>query len=148
MQRGPGQAGAAPAESVDEDRAGRPADRAGEAGEQGDAGDRVARLAAVEAGDGGEGRLVQAEAHADAEDGPGQRQADRAGREGQRRQARGEHQIGRRQHVAAAMPVDHAAGERPQQAGQQQGGREDTEEPHPRQIQRRAEIGSANTAGR
>ena len=60
--------------------AGRPADRAGESGEQRDAGDRIARIAAVEAGDGGERRLVQAEAHADAEDGPGHREADRAGR--------------------------------------------------------------------
>ena len=53
-------------------RAHRPADRAGKAGEQGDAGDSVARIAPPEAGHRGEGCLVKAEAHADAENGPGE----------------------------------------------------------------------------
>src|SRR5271166_1968965 len=45
----PGDAGATPAKLIDEERAGRPTDRADEAGKERDAGDRIARLAAVKA---------------------------------------------------------------------------------------------------
>ena len=64
------------------ERAGRPADRAGEAGDKRDAGNGIARVAAVQAGRGGKGRLVEAEAHADADDRPGERQPAELDREG------------------------------------------------------------------
>ena len=59
-----------------------------------------------------------------------------------------EHQIGGGQHVAPAMLIDHAAGERAEQAREQQRGREDAEEPNAAADAASAEIGSAKTAGR
>src|SRR6185437_6404752 len=112
-----------------------PADGAGEAGEERYAGDRVARRATVKPGDGGEGRFIEAEAHADADDGPGRRQPDDAGCLRQKGEAAGEGEIGRRQHIAAAVPVDHPARQWAEQARQQQRGREGAEEPRVRQVQ-------------
>ena len=68
---GPGEAGVAPADAFEPERRQRPSDGRGKAREQRDAGDRAARGIAIDAPQRGEGGVVQAEAHADAEQQPG-----------------------------------------------------------------------------
>ena len=70
---------------------------------------------------------MRAQANARRGNARGKREAHEAGRE---------NEIGRRQHIAPAMLIDHAAGEGPKQARQQQRRRENAEEPDVRQLQR------------
>ena len=97
---------------------------------------------AVETGHGGESRLIEPEAHAEAKDRPGHGEAGGIGGQRQQNQPGGEHEIGCGQHIPPAMPVDDPPGERPEQAREQQRGREDAEKPGARDVQvRRDRIG-------
>ena len=124
---------AAPAELRIEKGRERPSDRAGKAGDQGDAGDRSARRAAVEPGEGGESRIIKAHGHADAEHRPGQSQGEKSLRDTEQDQPRRQHQIGQRQHAAAAAVVDRAADGRAQHRRQQQRAREQPKHSRPRE---------------
>jgi hypothetical protein len=87
----------------------RPSDRAGEAGDQGDAGNRSPCGTAVKPGEGGESRIIEPHGHADAEHRPGQSQSEKSLRDTEQDEPYCQHQIGQRQHTAAAPVVDCAA---------------------------------------
>ena len=70
VQPGIGEAGPAPADLLDQEGRERPADRAGEAAPQGQRRDGGPCLGPVEASEGGEGGIVQAGAHAEADEEP------------------------------------------------------------------------------
>ena len=72
VDRGVGETRAAPAEPLDEQRAERPAHRAGETAEQRQVGDRAARVLAIEAAQGGERRIIQPGSHAETDRQPGE----------------------------------------------------------------------------
>ena len=152
VQAGIDEAGAAPADVIDHESAERPADRAGEAAEQREVGDRSARRAAIHTPERGEDRVIEAGAHADAEQRPGReikrqrrRQPD-AGKPGRVTER------ARQQHGPAAVTVDQAADLWRDQPGDQEAERgaphHDTERPagvahdrlgeHGREIERRA----------
>ena len=101
---------------IDEERACRPADGACEAREQCDACDRIARVTAVETGRRGKCRFIETEAHANAQNHPGDCETGGIRGDGEKRQAGGEHETGCRQYIPAAVTIDRAAGERSEQA--------------------------------
>ena len=88
-----------------------------------------ARRVAIDAPERGKGRIVEARAHADAEQEPrDDEQGDRRG-EAEQHEARRQHQIGHRQHGPAADEIDLAADARPEQGGDHQRRREGAEYP-------------------
>ena len=129
MRRRPCQTGVAPTDGLQSPGGQRPADGAGETGDQRDSGDRAARGVAIDAAQRAESRVIQAKPHADAEQQPGENQhRDRMGAAEQRK-ARGQCQIGGRQHLAAADQIDLPPDARAEQGGDHQRGREGGEDP-------------------
>jgi hypothetical protein len=124
MERGPAEAGAAPAEVRLEQRRERPADRAREAGDQRDAGDRAARAGAVEPDQRRERGFVEAAAHADAEHRPGEKEAPRSLRKRERGQPDREDEVGAGEDEAPAPAIDRAADVRTERGRDEQRDRE------------------------
>ena len=122
-------AGLSPADRLKPERAQRPADRAGEARDQRDAGDRRSRVAAVDAAQRAERRIVEAEAHADAEQQPGRRHHPERGRCAKQREPRRENDVGGAENLPSADAIDLPPDPRAEQSGNHQRSRERGEEP-------------------
>ena len=129
MRGRPGKAGLAPADGLQAKRRQRPADRRSKTRNERDAGDRAARGLAIDAPERAEGGIIEAIAHADAEQEPGQHQHPDRLREAEQHEPARKHQIGDRQHRPAADAVDLAADARPEQAGDHQRRRIGAENP-------------------
>ena len=129
MRRRPRKAGVAPADRLQPPRGQRPSHRRGEACDQGDAGDRAPRRVAIDAAERAEGGVVEARAHADAEQEPGGEQHRYRIGEAEQRQPRGQHEVGKRQHGPAADQIDLPADARPEHGRDDQRRREGGKDP-------------------